>query len=216
MPSKYSYDRPHLRGVLHALAGFASIGALVWLVRSAATTEARVAAWIYGSAAVLCYLTSSSYHIAARTERARAAMQRADRSMIYVMIAGTFTPVGLLAMRGSLQWIAIGVVWLGALFGVALMLPTRPRLPRFGGALYIILGWAGVAAMPSLAQHPGRLALMIAGGVLYTVGALLFQIKQPVLKPKWFGYHEFWHVMGTAAGALLFVVNLGLIASPAS
>lgn len=213
MASKYSYERPHMRGVLHALAAVASIGALVWLVRSASTTEGRVAAWIYGSAAVLCYLTSSSYHIAARTERARAVMQRADRSMIYVMIAGTFTPVGLLAMEGSLRWIVIGLVWLGALFGVALMLPTRPRLPRFGGALYIILGWAGVAAMPSMARDPGRLALVVAGGLLYTVGAILFQAKRPVLRPRWFGYHEFWHVMGTAAGALLFIVNLGLIAS---
>ena len=214
MPSKYSYERPHLRGILHGLAGLASIGALVWLVRSASTTEARVAAWIYGSAAILCYLTSSTYHIAARTERARAAMQRADRSMIYVMIAGTFTPVGLLAMHGSLRWIVIALVWLGALFGVALMLPSRPRLPRFGAALYIILGWAGVVAMPSLAHQPERVALIAAGGLLYTVGAILFQAKRPILKPTWFGYHEFWHVMGTAAGALLFIVNLGLVASP--
>jgi hemolysin III len=193
-----------------------SVGALVWLVRSATTPQAEVAAWIYGSAAILCYLTSSGYHIAARTERARAVMQRADRSMIYVMIAGTFTPVGLLAMHGWWRWIIVGIMWVGALFGVALLLPTRPRLPRFGGALYIILGWAGVAAMPALARHPGRLGLVVAAGVLYTLGAILFQRKRPILSPSWFGFHEFWHVMGVAAGALLFVVNLGLIASPGS
>jgi hemolysin III len=199
---------------LHSVAAVLSIGALVWLVRSAATTEARVAAWVYGSAAILCYLTSSSYHIAARTERARAAMQRADRSMIYVMIAGTFTPVGLLAMHGWWRWLVVGVMWVGALFGVALMLPTRPRLPRFGGALYIILGWCGVAAMPALSRHPGRLALVLAAGILYTVGAALFQMKRPRLHPGWFGFHEFWHVMGVTAGVLLFVVNLRLIAAP--
>lgn len=213
MPWSYSYPRPVFRGVLHAIAAALSVGALVWLVRSADTTEATVAAWIYGSAAVLCYLTSSSYHILARTARARAVMQRADRSMIYVMIAGSFTPVGLLAMNGSLRWILVAIMWFGALFGVALLLPTRPRLPRFGAALYILLGWAGVAAMPSLASHPGRLGLVIAAGVLYTVGAILFQAKRPILKPTWFGYHEFWHVMGVAAGVLLFVVNLGLVSS---
>lgn len=208
--------RPRMRGHLHAIAAALSVGALVWLVRSAATIEATIAAWIYGSAAILCYLTSSGYHIAARTERARAAMQRADRSMIYVMIAGTFTPVGLLAMQGWWRWIIVGAVWVGALFGVALLLPTRPRLPRFGAALYIILGWLGVAAMPALAHHPGRLALVVVAGILYTLGAILFQSKRPTLHPSWFGYHEFWHSMGVAAGALLFVVNLSLIASPMS
>ena len=207
--------RPRLRGHLHAIAAALSVGALIWLMRSAATTQATVAAWIYGSAAILCYLTSSSYHIAARTERARMVMQRVDRSMIYVMIAGTFTPIAMLAMHGWWRWVLVALVWVGALFGVALLLPTRPRLPRFGAALYIILGWAGVAAMPALARHPGRLALVIAAGVLYTVGAILFQQKRPTLKPTWFGFHEFWHVMGTAAGALLFVVNLSIIASPA-
>lgn len=209
-------SRPRLRGQLHAVAAVLSVGALVWLVRSAATVEATVAAWIYGSAAILCYLTSSSYHIAARTERARAAMQRADRSMIYVMIAGTFTPVALLAVHGWSRWLLLSVVWVGALFGVALMLPKRPRLPRFGGALYIILGWAGVSVMPALADHPMRLVLMVTAGILYTLGAILFQLKRPQLHPAWFGFHEFWHVMGVAAGALLFVVNLSLISSPPS
>jgi hemolysin III len=204
-------SRPRLRGHLHAVAAIASVGGLVWLVRSAKTPQATAAAWIYGSGAILCYLTSSTYHIAARTERARAAMQRADRSMIYVMIAATFTPVGLLAMQGWWRWVIIAIMWVGALFGVALLLPTRVRLPRFGGALYIILGWVGVTAMPSLARHPGQLALMIVAGVLYLVGAALFQMKRPLLRPDWFGFHEFWHVMGVTAGALLFVMNLNLI-----
>jgi hemolysin III len=202
-----------LRGQLHALAAAFSVGALIWLIRSAATLQATVAAWIYGSAAILCYLTSSGYHIAARTDRARKVMQRVDRSMIYVMIAGTFTPVGVLAMHGWWRWILIALVWVGALFGVALLLPTRPRMPRFGAALYIILGWAGVVAMPALARHPVRLVLVLSAGVLYTVGAILFNQKRPTLKPAWFGFHEFWHAMGTAAGILLFVVNLSLIAS---
>jgi len=208
------YERPRLRGHLHALAAALSLVGLVWLVRSASTTQAVVAAWIYGAAAVLCYLTSSSYHIVARTERARSVMQRMDHSMIYVLIAGTFTPVGILAMSGWWRWVVVALFWLGAAFGIALCLPRRMRLPRFGVALYIILGWGALAALPALSRRPIHLALVLVAGVLYTVGAALFGRKYPKSSANWFGYHEFWHAMGVTAGALLFAVNLSLIASP--
>ena len=205
--------RPHLRGRLHAVAAGVSIGALVWLVRSAASTEAAVAAWIYGIAAVLCYLTSSAYHVVARSDRARSVMQKADHAMIYVMIAGTFTPACLLAMKGWWRWILIGLVWFGALAGVALAAVPRPHLHRFRMALYIILGWAGAVTVPALSHHPIRVVLLVAAGLLYTIGAVLFGRRRPTLSPTWFGYHEFWHGMGVAAGALLFALNLSLIAS---
>lgn len=210
------HERPRLRGHLHAVAAVLSVVALVWLVRVAHSTQATVAAWVYGVAAVLCYATSSAYHIAARTERARAFMQRMDHSMIYLMIAGTFTPVGLLAMSGWWRWIVVGFMWTGAAFGVALWLPRRPRLPRFGVALYIILGWAGLAALPALTRRPTELVLVGVAGLLYTVGAILFGRSYPKPTARWFGYHEFWHVMGVTAGALLFVVNFSLIAHPAA
>ncbi len=207
-------DRPKLRGYLHAVAAGLSVAALVWLVRVADSTEATVAAWIYGISAVLCYLASSSYHIAARTERARAFMQRLDHSMIYVLIAGTFTPVAILAMSGWWRWLLLAAMWAGAAVGIGLWVPRRPRLPRFGVALYLILGWGALAALPALIHRPAQLALIIAAGVLYTVGAILFLRRRPKLHAVWFGYHEFWHVMGVTAGALLFIVNLSLIASP--
>jgi hemolysin III len=207
--------RPRLRGRLHAVAALLSLGALVLLVRSATSIEASVAAWIYGVAAVLCYVTSSAYHVGARSARARALWQRADHSMIYVLIAGTFTPVCLLGMAGWWRWILIAIVWLGAAVGVVLAAAPRRPLPRFRIALYLILGWAGMAAMPALVVHrPVGAALVVVAGVLYTVGAILFGLKRPALRPAWFGYHEFWHSMGIAAGALLFVVNFSLIAAP--
>src|SRR5687768_11842648 len=144
---------PRLRGRLHAVATALAVAALAWLVRSAASLEATVAAWIYGVSSVLCYLTSSLYHMVARTERARALLRRADHSMIYVLIAGSFTPVCLLAMSGWWRWPLIALVWLGALVGIGLSVPTQPRLPHFGIALYQILGWAGVAALPALARQ---------------------------------------------------------------
>jgi hemolysin III len=199
---------------MHAMAAALSVGALVWLVRAATSTEATVAAWIYGLAAVLCYLTSSIYHVLARSGRARVLMRRADHSMIYVLIAGTFTPICLLAMSGPWRWLLIGIFWSGAAVGIALAFaPTRP-LPRFGTALYLILGWASVAVLPALWRHPSRVALVLVAGLLYTVGAFLFGRQRPTLRPNFFGYHEFWHCMVVAAGALLFVVNLSLVATP--
>lgn len=206
--------RPRLRGRLHAIATALAVAALAWLVRSAASVEATVAAWIYGVSSVLCYLTSSLYHMVARTERARALLRRADHSMIYLLIAGSFTPPCLLAMSGWWRWPLIGIVWVGALVGVGLSLPTRPRLPHFGVALYQILGWTGVTVLPTLARDPLRAGLVTVAGLLYTGGAILFGRQRPVLHPGWFGYHEFWHGIGIVAGALIFVVNLSLITTP--
>ena len=206
---------PRLRGRLHAIATALAVAALAWLVRSAASLEATVAAWIYGVSSVLCYLTSSLYHMVARTERARALLRRADHSMIYLFIAGSFTPSCLLTMSGWWRWPLIGIVWAGALVGVGLSIPARPRLPHFGIALYQILGWAGVAALPTLARDPLRAALVTTAGLIYTGGAILFGLRRPVLSPGWFGYHEFWHSMVVVAGALVFAVNLSLISTPA-
>jgi hemolysin III len=205
-----------LRGRLHAVATALAVAALAWLVRSAASLEATVAAWIYGVSSVLCYLTSSLYHMVARTERARALLRRADHSMIYVFIAGSFTPSCLLTMSGWWRWPLIGGVWAGALVGVGLSVPAQPRLHKFRVALYQILGWAGVATLPALAHNPVRVALVATAGLLYTGGAILFGLQRPVLHPGWFGYHEFWHSMVIVASALVFAVNLSLISSPTS
>ncbi len=212
-PRLVAPGRPRLRGQLHAMAAALSVGALVWLVRSAVSIEATVAAWIYGVAGVLCYLTSSTYHLFAGPDRARALLRRADHSMIYVLIAGSFTPVCLLAMAGWWRWIIVGMFWLAAFVGIALAVAPKSRLPRFSVALYLILGWASVTALPALSRQPTRLALVVIAGLLYTGGAILFGRQRPTLRPNWFGYHEFWHSIGIAAGALLFVVNLSLIAT---
>ncbi len=215
-PARAPVVRPRLRGRLHVAAAALSVGALAWLVRSATTPRALVAAWVYGLAALLCYLTSSSYHVLARSDRARALLRRADHSMIYVLIAGTFTPICLLAMTGRYRWFMIGIVWVGALIGVTVAVVPIKRLHHFGTALYLILGWAAVATFPALSHHPVRLALVVAAGILYTVGAALFGSQRPKLRPAWFGYHEFWHCMVVAAGALLFAVNLSLVSGHTS
>jgi hemolysin III len=203
--------RPVLRGRLHQAAFLASLAGLIWLVRSAPTPRAQAAAWVYGLASVLLYLTSSSYHVFARSPRARRIMQRADHSMIFVLIAGTFTPIAVLAVPNPWRWPALVFMWAGAVGGMVLKIVALDRFPRLGGALYIVLGWAGLAALPTLWSRPGTLALIVAGGALYTLGAILFASHRPRLSERWFGYHEVWHSFGLAAGALLFVANMGLV-----
>ncbi len=203
--------RPHLRGRLHQIAFLASIVGLVALVEQASTPRARAVAWIYGLASVLLYLTSSSYHVFARSPKARRIMQRADHSMIYVLIAGSFTPMAVLVVPSPWRWVALSTMWAGAVSGVVLKITAIDRFPKIGSALYIILGWAAVVTFPSMWSHPGTLVLIAAGGLLYTGGAILFAMGKPRLSERWFGYHEVWHSFGIAAGILLFVANLGLV-----
>jgi hemolysin III len=204
---------PRLRGRLHQAAALASIGGLVWLILDAHSATALVAAWVYGLSMVALYVTSSSYHVYARSTRARSVMQRMDHSMIYVLIAGSYTPVCLLALHGSFRWVLLGLVWVGALTGVLMAALALDRFPKLSWALYLVLGWAAVLAVPALADRPELLVLAVTGGLLYTVGAILFALHRPRPVAVWFGYHEFWHAFGVAAGAAVFALNLGLIAA---
>jgi hemolysin III len=197
---------------VHQVAAFVSVGGLVWLIADAHTPTAVVAAVVYGSAMVALYFTSSSYHLYARAGRARAVFQRLDHSMIYVLIAGTYTPVCLLALHGSVRWALLAIVWTGAIAGVLVTLLAYERFPKVTFILSLVLGWAAVLALPELLQQPGLLALALLGGVLYTTGAILFALHWPGRAARWFGYHEYWHAFGVAAGVAFFVLNLGLIA----
>ncbi|QXC63062.1 hemolysin III family protein [Aquihabitans sp. G128] len=203
--------RPVLRGRLHQLALLVSVVGLVWLVRSATTPRALAAAWIYGVASILLYLTSSSYHVFARSPRAVRIMQRADHSMIFVLIAGSFTPTAVLVLPDPWRWVSLAIMWGGALGGIVFKIIALERFRKVGASLYIILGWAGLMAFPFLARRPATLVLFATGGLLYTVGAIFFALQRPRLSPRWFGYHEVWHAFGVAAGGLLFAANLGLV-----
>jgi len=203
--------KPYLRGRLHQVAMVVSLVGLVFLVQAAETPRALAAAWIYGVASVLLYLTSSSYHVFARSPQARRIMQRADHSMIFVLIAASFTPSAVILMPDPWRWWSLGFMWAGVVLGVTLKVVALERFSKLGGALYIVLGWAGLMAFPFLWRRPGTLVLFAAGGVLYTIGAILFALNKPRLSPRWFGYHEVWHSFGVAAGALLFIANFGLV-----
>ena len=205
-------ERPRLRGRLHQIAAIVSVFGLIWLIAVAHTPTALIAALVYGLATIALYLTSSSYHLYAREGRKREVMQRLDHSMIYVLIAGTYTPVCLLAMQGSLRWALLALVWAGAIAGVLIKTLALERFPKLGFALYLVLGWAAILAVPELLDRPGLLVLAAIGGLLYTAGAIMFVLHWPGRAARWFGYHEYWHAFGIAAGGVFFALNFWLIA----
>jgi hemolysin III len=132
-------------------------------------------------------------------------MRRLDHSMIFVVIAGTYTPFALIALRGALAGALLIAVWAGAAAGIVLTLAWIDAPEWLVALLYVLLGWVGAVALPTLvALGAGPAALVAAGGVLYTVGAVVYVRKRPDPVPAVFGYHEIFHVLVIAAAALQY------------
>src|SRR5690349_18086157 len=200
--------KPRMRGVLHQYAFFVSIALGAALVIAAHGGRARLAAGIYAFAVSGLLGTSALYHRVTWSRRARAWMRRLDHSMIFVLIAGTYTPFAVLVLHGTLARAILIVVWAGAFGGIVLNLVwvTAPRW--LTAAVYVALGWVAVAAMPALASKIGAsgVALLMGGGLLYTAGAVIYATKRPDPAPQVFGYHEIFHALVVAAAAAHFAV----------
>ena len=163
-------ELPRLRGRVHQAAFVVSLLGLAWLVVLADGTREVIAAAVYGLAMVLLYFVSSTYHVFARGPRIRPFMRRLDHSMIFVMIAGTYTPVCLLALHGAWGWGLLIAVWAGALIGITLKVAGLEKYRKISAPLYIVLGWLAVIATPQLFDRPDLLVLAMVGGVFYTAG----------------------------------------------
>jgi hemolysin III len=196
---------PRLRGRLHQVAFLASIPAGIALVLVARSWPARVGVLVYALSLTAMFGTSAAFHRLRWSPRARLRMDRLDRTMIYVLIAGSYTPVCLLALRPGWRVALLALVWTGAAVGIALVLLwNRHRgIGVVRMVLYLGLGWASVLVLPELSRTlgPGKLALAVTGGVLYTVGAVVLIRRRPDPSPRVFGYHEVWHAFTVAAGA---------------
>lgn len=201
--------RPLWRGRTHAWAFLAAVIGGIVLVAFAPDGRARVALGIYAVSLVGLFGVSALYHrISWRSASARQWMRRADHSMIFLVIAGTYTPFALLVLKGSLATAILITVWAGAAVGILLKL-VWIRAPKWLGALaYLALGWVAVAAFPQLLDHAGvPLTLVLAfGGLLYTIGAVVYATQRPDPIPTVFGYHEVFHALVIAAAALQFAV----------
>jgi hemolysin III len=199
-------DRPKLRGTLHAAAFVASL-VIGTLFVAAAPDHRALAAAAFAGSATLMLGTSALYHRVHWGHRARLWMRRADHAGIFLLIAGTYTPVGLISLHGAWRTVILSVVWSGAA-AAALSKLCWVRAPKWlSVALAIGLGWAGVAAMPELAAREGiaPVVLLAAGGLAYTAGGLVYGLRRPDPAPRVFGYHELFHAFTLVALACQYV-----------
>jgi hemolysin III len=202
-----------MRGRLHQIAFFASLPAGIALVALARGVEARVAAAVFAATLTGLFGVSMAYHRGRWSDRARLVMKHLDHSMIFVFIAGSYTPVTLLAMRPGWGITLLALAWTGAAAGVVVTVLRLERWHALGFTMYLVLGWLAVVATPQLLQTLSRpeLALLVAGGLLYTVGAIVLARKRPDPNPRVFGYHEVWHSFVVGASACHFTLVLLLV-----
>ena len=192
---------PRLRGVMHACAVAPAIALGVVLVALAPGALSRLSAAVYVVGVVVCLGISALYHRGRWSSRVKATLARVDHSTIFVLVAGTATPVFLLSVGGTFGTTLVAVEWAGAVCGMAVALAVRQPPVWAEVGPYLALGWLGLAALPSLAASGGvvGVALLLGGGVLYSVGALCYARELPDLWPGTFGFHELFHSFVLAA-----------------
>ena len=187
--------KPRWRGRLHQIAFFCSLPMAAALVTVARGATARAAVSVYALTLVGMFGVSASYHRLRWSPRGLARIRALDHSMIYLLIAGTYTPFAILVFSGAGRFWLLGAVWAGAAFGIALKVFRFDRSHLVTGALYIVLGWLAVLAAPQFLRHLAwsAVALVVVGGILYTAGAWVLFRRRPNPRPLVFGYHEVWH-----------------------
>jgi hemolysin III len=211
------YIREPVNGITHAAGAVLSVIGLILLLYKAivaASVTKIVAFSIFGSSMILLYTASSLYHSINAKRKTIAFLQRLDHSMIYVLIAGSYTPICLLVLEGDWRWIVFGAVWLIALSGIIKKFIFHSIPGWVSTGIYLGMGWMGVLLFPAIFEKLPLdfLIWIIAGGLSYTVGAIIFGIKKPNPIPKWFGHHEIWHLFvmaGTFAHFWAFYCFLG-------
>ena len=190
---------PRLREMLHAWAFPVAAAAGVVLVTLAPTRPARLAAAVYGVAAMALFGVSAAYHRSPPGSRRRGVLARLDHVSILLMIAGTYTPLMVLALRGQTRLSVLAVIWGAAGAGILARLiwrsTWRPAPRWLMTSLFIGLGWVALFILPQLLRGAGPLvlALILAGGVMYSLGAVVYACKRPDPSPRWFGFHEVFH-----------------------
>ncbi len=201
-------QRPRLRGVSHAWATVVAVPAAVVLAQAAQTRRALFAALVYGVGLVMLFAISALYHRVSWSPAARARMRNVDHSNVFVFIASSYTPIHLLGVGGAFGTALCATCWVGALLGLlqTLFWPSAPRALHVGA--YVVVGWTGALAVGQLARHAGMVApvLLLGGGVLYTLGAVVYARKRPNPWPGVFAHHEVFHAFVIAACVCLYAL----------
>jgi hemolysin III len=207
--------KPRLRGVSHQWAFLCSLVTGTVLIALAPNGRAAAVAAIYASSVAALFGTSALYHrVTWASQNARRWMRRLDHSMIFLLIAGTYTPFAVLVLEGTLATVILVVVWAGAIGGIVLKLVWIDAPKPLVAVIYVVLGWVAVAAFPALLDGLGPVstALVVAGGLLYTAGAVVYALRRPDPIPSVFGYHEVFHALVIAAAALQYAAVVFVVA----
>ncbi len=211
--SAWKSAQPRLRGVSHAYALWAAIVVAVVLFLLAPTPLARAAAIVYGAGLCALFAGSSLYHRWHWDPRWRPLLQRIDHSTIFVFIAASYTPVALLVLSGTTQVVVLAGVWAGAVGGVLLSVFWIGAPRWIAAATYLALGWVALLALPQLigGLPLWPLLLLGAGGLLYSVGAVVYATRRPDPWPSTFGFHEVFHAFVIAAAAVHVIAMAGWV-----
>lgn len=198
--------KPHLRGWLHA--GWTPVVAIACtaLIVLAPDGAARVSALVFGVTAVVLFGTSALYHRGTWSPRAHSILRRMDHSNIFLIIVGSYTPLSVLLLPRREATVLLVAVWSLAIAGILFKVFVTREMRWLSAPLYLGLGWAAVAYLPHFWDHGGPvvLGLVVAGGLLYTVGALVYAARWPDPSPRLFGFHEVFHAFTVVAFACHF------------
>nr|WP_312886762.1 hemolysin III family protein [Actinocrinis puniceicyclus] len=193
--------KPKLRGWFHAGVFPLALAAGIVLIALAPTTGTAVACAIFAVSSWLLFGVSGVYHRGTWTPRTHAVLRRLDHTNIFLIIAGTYTPLAVVLLPRNSAGVLLTLVWAGALIGIGMRVfwlhaPRWVYVP-----CYLALGWAAVFYMPQFLRSGGWsvVGLVIAGGLLYSIGAVVYALKRPNPSPRWFGFHEIFHLFTIAA-----------------
>lgn len=199
MNKLFKYIREPVNTITHGIGAVLSIAGLVLLLREAihqGSISQIVAFSLFGLSMVLLYTASSLYHALPVREKTIELLRKFDHSMIYVLIAGTYTPVCLLVLDGGLKWGLFTTIWGLAVAGIIkkFLWMNAPRW--LSTAFYLGMGWMAIFIFPTMMEKlpAGFIAWIAAGGLIYSIGAIIYGLKKPNPMPEIFGYHEIWHL----------------------
>lgn len=215
-PGGASAAAPRLRGILHAAAFPAAAVAGLTLTALGPTQPARLAAAVYSLTCMAMFGVSAAYHRSPPASRRRSLLARLDHVSILLLIAGTYTPLAMLGLHGRTRLSVLAFVWAGTAAGALTRLiwrsAWRPAPRWLITSLFIALGWVAVFVLPQLLRGAGAgaVALVLAGGIFYSLGALVYTLKRPNPSPQWFGFHEVFHAM-TIVAYLAQYVGVSLV-----
>jgi hemolysin III len=199
--------RPLLRGVFHQVAFSASLVVGTLLIVGADGARRHVAAAVFAGSVATCFGASALYHRITWTPRLRLWMRRLDHAGIYVLISGTYTPIGLIVLAGDWRWTVLALVWAGTAIAIVLRFSWSSAPKWIAAAIALALGWISIVALPQIVTRldPAAVGLLLAGGLAYTAGAIVYVRRRPDPAPRIFGYHELFHALTILAVACQYV-----------